>query len=227
MLPLPDQPLPDIASPQVPVPNPPGDIEAPIPPLPPIIPAVQAPPDAPQVDPAVPVVQVHPEAPLHTPDPDAPVMDPPAPVMDPLAPVMDPPAPVPPHRGQGADSDETRHSLRLKLKDTQGGTSKNKRGNRNTTSGTDIIQQFPYVNLSDKEIISLFEVSGLGLGSSFEDKLKVVQHLRLLSRSRFSTACSDLVATKSPDLFATPPPSLDISSTILDISPEIPSYLDD
>lgn len=94
-----------------------------------------------------------------------------------------------------------------------GGPSKSK-GKQGSYSGNTIVKQFPYINLTDQEIISLFEVSGLSLGSSLEDKLKVVAHLRSLTRSRFSESCLDLIP-KIP-----PIPPLDISEVIMAIEPE-------
>lgn len=94
-----------------------------------------------------------------------------------------------------------------------GGPSKNK-GRQGSSIGNTIIKQFPYINLTDHEIISLFEVSGLSLGSTLEEKIKVVAHLRSLTRSKFSESCLDLIP-KIP-----PIPPLDISEVIMVIESE-------
>lgn len=131
-----------------------------------------------------------------------------------IAPVPQPQEIVPAPQEAAGDLEETRYSLRLKMKELKGGSSKTKGSKTNSSSGNYILDQFPYVNLSDQEIISLFEVSGLCLGSSPTDKLRVVNHLKNLSRSRFSAACADIIPSRPSA------PLVDISDVLLSISSE-------
>lgn len=212
MIPIPDpiQPIP------IPIPEPIQmiPIPEPIQPIP-----IQAPPlNDPEINPQAPLEgepqeMVPMEAAVPPVDQVGQLQGPiPAPLEHPPAAIADqPPAP----QVQAApemETEETRHSLRLKVNRTGGPT--RTRGRQGSSSGTTIIQQFPYINLTDQEIISLFEVSGMCLGHNLEEKLKVVSHLRLLSRSRFSDTCMDLIP-KIP-----PIPPIDISSVILSIEPE-------
>lgn len=146
------------------------------------------------------------------------IAEPPAVPVLPKQPVLRPAPVVQPEGHQ----EEPRHSLCLKMKELSGGASKShKGGTSNSSSGNAILQHFPYVNLSDLEIISLFEVRDLSLGTSSEEKLRVVAHLKSLSRTRFSSACSDLISTRPPI------PPVDISHNILAIPPKSPSVIND
>lgn len=105
------------------------------------------------------------------------------------------------------------------MKELTGGPNRRVRGG--STSGNNLIQQFPYINLSDHEIIELFEVSGLSLRHTIEEKLKVVAHLKTLSNSRFSSACADLIPKRPPI------PPVDLSEIILSINNESPNSAND
>lgn len=69
-------------------------------------------------------------------------------------------------------SDEARHSLRLKAKE---GAPKKRGGRSGASSGNVIISSFPYPNLSDLELIELYNISGFNLGDNLEEKLGIVQ----------------------------------------------------
>lgn len=156
---------------------------------------------------------VHQNETVLVPQPDMPAQDPP--VQPRQIAQRAPPVPA----AAGGDTEETRHSLRLKVKELTGGPSRRPRGG--STSGNNLIQKFPYINLSDHEIIELFEVSGLSLGPTLEEQLKVVAHLKTLSTARFSSACANLI----PKRPSTPP--VDLSDIILSINNESPNSAND
>ncbi|KAF3341597.1 hypothetical protein FCM35_KLT00235 [Carex littledalei] len=96
-------------------------------------------------------------------------------------------------KGQPTASEEARHSLRLKVKE---GTAKKRGGKSGASSGNVIISSFPYIHLSDSELIQLYDISGFHLGSSEKEKLDAVTRLRALSHSRFLSSFSDVLSSK-------------------------------
>lgn len=225
LIPIPEIPLPEpaipvpeeaIPIPVIPIPNPvpialiPEIIIQPVP----VNAVIAAPaPAAPAY--AVNVANPKP-APARVPAPANAVPAPAAPAIAVNAAIQDPAPPrVPAPVSAPQTEEEIRHSLRLKLK---GGSSKPRRGGRGgSSSGIPILSEFPYPSLSDQEIISLFEISGLKLGDSLDQKLTVVKHLRSLSRTRFQNACTEIISSRAPDAIA---PILDIGQSILNTLPE-------
>lgn len=100
----------------------------------------------------------------------------------------------------------------------KGGSGKPRRGGRAgcSSSGIPILTEFPYPSLTDQEIISLFEISGLKLGDTLDQKLRVVKHLRTLSRARFQSTCTEVISSRAPDATI---PILDIGQPILNTNP--------
>lgn len=105
------------------------------------------------------------------------------------------PATQPRGRAQPTASEEARHSLRLKAKEVAGKTRGGKSG---ATSGNVIISTFPYIHLSDTELVQLYDISGFKLGHSEEENLDTVKKLRSLSYSKFQSSLSDILSTKQP-----------------------------
>lgn len=108
-------------------------------------------------------------------------------------------------------ADEARHSLRLKVKE---GASKSRGGKAGTSTGNVILNSFPYVHLTDLELIQLYEISGFNLGNSDFDKLETVHKLRSLSHSRFHNTFSDILGTSSKSTIPVPR-SIDLNQLLL------------
>ena len=96
--------------------------------------------------------------------------------------------------------EETRHSLRQKTiqiasrggRGARGG--RRGRGSSQPRSGTpSFVQNFPFAEYTDDELIRLFEVSGFSLGNSEVSKLLVINHLRSLHKDRFDTVMAELI----------------------------------
>lgn len=120
-------------------------------------------------------------------------------------------------RLQPTISEEARHSLRLKAKE---GAPKNKGGKSGASSGNIIISTFPYIHLTDSELIELYSISGFYLGSDLDEQLSTVQKLRNISISRFQSSFSDILSVKNPVPTITP---TDLTQLILDASSVVDS----
>lgn len=96
-------------------------------------------------------------------------------------------------------------------------------GKSSGSTGTVIISQFPYVSLTDKEIISLYKISGFTLGATEEEQLQTVQCLKSLSKAQFTDSLSSVLSTKVSD----PSKASDISGLILDTLSVEPSSTND
>lgn len=229
--PIPDNPLNPIPNPEpvpqeplpVPAPQPeapdaleiPGPEPVPVPQPNPVPEPLPEAPDAPEIPGPEPVPQPDPIPEIPVPDP-APIPNPvEQPDLEILAnlPIA---APAPPRQDRGpaqlTASEEARHSLRLKVKD---GAGTSRRGRTGASSGNAIISSFPYVHLTDLELIQLYEISGFSLGSSEEEKIDAVRKLRSLSNARFNTSLSSILSTKSK---IPPITQMDIRPIILDSS---------
>lgn len=80
---------------------------------------------------------------------------------------------------------------------------------------------FPYIHLSDSELLELYRISGFNLGASDKDQLDNVKKLRALSHDRFQSSFADILSTKSS---VPPTNSIDLSPLLWD-SPVAQSIL--
>lgn len=91
-------------------------------------------------------------------------------------------------------SSETRNSLRIKLQsvaDNKGDADKPVR--RSTGTGIkQLLDQFPYVHLTDSELISMYEIGGFCLGPTEDIKNKVLHKFRTISKLALSTVLDEL-----------------------------------
>ena len=74
-----------------------------------------------------------------------------------------------------------------------------------------LLDDFPFVEFTDDELIQLFEISGFKLGDCYDGKLIVINYLRGFHKDRFETVMTDLCAKKQ----AVGAEILDISSSVM------------
>lgn len=55
------------------------------------------------------------------------------------------------------------------------------------------LQDFPFIEFTDDELIKLFEVAGFALGSCYDGKLIVINYLRGLHKDCFECVMADLL----------------------------------
>jgi hypothetical protein len=114
---------------------------------------------------------------------------------------------------------EIRHSSRIQQKIVTGKGANSPPPSSSSQGTLAIIDQFPFAQFSDSDVILLFEKTGFSLGSKEETRFMIVQKLRSLMTSRFNQVVSDISNKYSLVLANT-------NDRLIDISMEVPDTSD-
>jgi hypothetical protein len=100
-------------------------------------------------------------------------------------------------------------SLRIQMKN------KSKRSNASGTKCSALLDNFPYAEFTDSEIVKMFEISGFSLGKTEEIRMNVVNSFRMILRDKFCTILEPIIAANANIIINSDRDLVDISSEFL------------